>query len=383
MINIKSFIEYLNRKMKISFYTGVPDSILKNFINYIIDFADPRMHIITANEGLSISLASGYYIATRKIPVVYMQNSGIGNAVNPLLSLADKKIYSIPILLIIGWRGEPRIKDEPQHMKQGRCTKELLEVLGIPYYILSAENEKNFPPVIDKLNSSLRKTKNPHALLIKKNTFSDHAFKSVPKSPVSDLTREKAIELLAKNLANGSFIVSTTGKTSRELFEQREMLKQKHDHDFLSVGSMGHANHLALGIALNTSKSKVVCFDGDGALLMHLGSLPIIGTIKPKNFIHILFNNGSHDSVGGQPTVGFDIDFCKIAEASGYISTILIQNEIELKKLLKSFDLIPGPSFIEIRLLKGSRMNLGRPSGNPRNNLINFMNAIKLNESKD
>jgi phosphonopyruvate decarboxylase len=376
MINVQTFYDYLSQHLGIKFFTGVPDSLLKNFLGYLFDNVSSDNHIITANEGLSISLASGNYLATQNIPLVYMQNSGIGNAINPLLSLADKEVYGIPMLLVIGWRGEPGVKDEPQHIKQGKVTPALLKAMDIPYKVLSLENEFKYSQILNDLYIQIKNNKCPHALLIKKGVFQEYKSVSVSNSRY-DMLRETAIEQLAMNLSSESIIVSTTGKTSRELFELRSKYKQSHDKDFLCVGSMGHANHIALGIALQKPKKKIFCFDGDGALLMHLGALSQIGVLKPRNFIHILFNNGAHDSVGGQATVGYEVDFSKMALASGYESTIVIEEECELTKFMEKINKLEGPALVEIRIRKGARTDLGRPTISPKDNIIRFIDTLR------
>jgi len=297
MIEVKEFYnELLNND--INFFTGVPDSLLKSFCAYIKDNVSSEKNIVSANEGNAIGLVSGYYLASKKIGLVYMQNSGLGNALNPLVSLADKLVYSIPMLLIIGWRGEPNKKDEPQHKKQGLITTETLEMLGIKYEILDEDTSNDEMRLkVKRAYSYMTKNNEPYALVIKKDTFDEYKLKS---NSIFDfeMTREEAIEIVISKMKENSVTVSTTGMASRELFELREKHKENHSRDFLTVGSMGHASQIALGIALSNKDKGVYCIDGDGALLMHLGGLAIIGNQEPKNFKHILINNGSHDSVG-------------------------------------------------------------------------------------
>jgi len=362
-------------KNQIDFYTGVPDSLLKDICSFITDNTPYNRNIIAANEGNAIGLASGYYLATGKIPLIYMQNSGIGNAINPLLSLADKEVYSIPLLLLVGWRGEPGIKDEPQHFKQGKITTELFETMKIPYKILGDTNvaaQKDISIAIDTIN----KTKSPYALIVRKGIFSPYSLKNKIITNYQ-LNREEAVKAIVDQLHKNDIIVSTTGKTSRELFEYREELGHSHEKDFLTVGSMGHANHIALGIALQKKDRKVYCIDGDGAAIMHLGTLALIGNLKPSNFIHVIINNGAHDSVGGQPTVGFDIDFCGIAKSCGYIYTNVVQTKDEISNELNVIKKIQGPSLLEIKVNKGARKDLGRPTLSPiqnKNTFIQFLN---------
>lgn len=283
MIEPSSFYNEL-KKEEIDFFVGVPDSLLKNFCSFVDDNIEKDNHIIAANEGNAISIASGYHLATKKIPVVYMQNSGLGNCINPLTSLADKEVYSIPMLLIIGWRGEPGKKDEPQHLKQGRITREQLKILDIDYFVIDENTDEK--SCLEKVIKRINKNSSPVAILVRENTFKKYKLKNKQKT-IYKLKREEAIEEII-NLSNDSDIfISTTGKTSRELYEIR---KNKGDaqKDFLTVGSMGHVSSIALGVAIGLKKQRVICLDGDGSLIMHLGSLPIIGAISPKNLIHVI-----------------------------------------------------------------------------------------------
>ena len=292
MISPSFFCDQL-KSIGVGFYSGVPDSLLKNLCAYITDTVPPKDNIIAVNEGCAVGMASGYHIATGKIPVVYMQNSGLGNATNPLLSLADEDVYNIPMVLIIGWRGEPGVHDEPQHVKQGKVTCELLETMGIPYVVLSDE-EEGCREQIAVCKEYLTKKGSPFAFVVRKNTFSE--YKLPPVDDGNAMSREQAIEIIADSMGDSLF-VSTTGMASRELYEIRERKGQGHGSDFLTVGCMGHASQIALGIALNTDR-KVVCIDGDGAVLMHMGGMATIAVQKPGNYVHIMINNGVHDSVG-------------------------------------------------------------------------------------
>jgi len=374
MIKTQEFYESLNQN-GVNFYTGVPDSLLKDICSYISDNAPKEKHVISANEGGAVALATGYYLATTKLPLVYMQNSGFGNTINPLLSLADPKVYSIPMLLVIGWRGEPGVKDEPQHVKQGEVSETLLKTLSIPYVIIS-----NQTLGIDKIiNDSIEhaKTNNtPFAILVKKGTFEPYSLKNKLKTNF-DLTREQAIIKSTELLSDSDIIVATTGKTSRELFEFRSRNNQGHHRDFLTVGGMGHANQIALGIALAKPNKTVYCFDGDGAVLMHTGSLGIIGNLKIENFKHIIFNNGAHDSVGGQPTIGFDIDFGKIAKSFNYTKVFRIEKLNDFDEIFMNFQKEKGPCLLEIIVNKGARKDLGRPTVSPKENKLDFMSFIK------
>lgn len=373
MVSVEKFYEAL-RQSGVSMFTGVPDSLLKNLCAYITDNSDPAHNIIAANEGAAVGIAAGHYLATGEVPVVYMQNSGIGNAVNPLMSLADEKVYSIPVLLIIGWRGEPGVHDEPQHVKQGEVTLPLLDAMQIPYIILSDEDVAALSAVQMVVNDC-KKLSKPHAIVIRKNTFAKYKLK---KEAANDypLSREQALTLLVESLDKDSMIVSTTGKLSRELFELRESLGQGHGNDFLTVGSMGHSSSIALGIALEKPDRKIFCFDGDGAFIMHMGAISNIGALAPKNLVHVVFNNGAHESVGGQPTLGFGIDICAVAKACGYKETLTVSTPEEFSTLSNRINSLEGPVMIELRVRINSRDNLGRPTTTPIENKVAFMNNL-------
>jgi len=373
MLNSKKFYELLVDG-GIDFFTGVPDSLLKDFNAYIIDNVNNKKHIIAANEGASIALAAGHYLATGKIGLVYMQNSGLGNTVNPLTSLVDLDVYSIPLLLVIGWRGEPGRKDEPQHVKQGRITLKLLDTLEIPYDILphTIEDAKES---LNKALKYLNEFNAPYALVVRKGTFEKFESKNKTISR-SDLSREDAIKLIVKVLNDNDIVVSTTGMTSRELYECREEMKQDHCKDFLTVGSMGHASQIALGIAMSIPERQIFCLDGDGAIIMHMGALGIIGSKSPRNFKHVILNNASHDSVGGQPTIGDEIDIVSIALSCRYKfadRAITKSDLVEKLSLLKSTE---GPALLEVRINKGYRKNLGRPTTSPKENKETFMKFL-------
>ncbi|MGD9994143.1 MAG: phosphonopyruvate decarboxylase [Salinivirgaceae bacterium] len=359
----------------IDFFSGVPDSLLKDMCAYITDNAPKNNHIIAANEGNAVSIAAGYHMGTGKIPMVYMQNSGMGNAVNPLLSLADEKVYNIPMLIVIGWRGEPGVKDEPQHLKQGEVTLQLLDAMQIPYKILSF-NETEAVKQLEEVIQEIALKGKPHSLVIRKGTFEKYSIKEGVKSNFK-MSRETAIRLLIEGFSGKEIIVSTTGKTSRELFEIREALKQPHYFDFLTVGSMGHSSQIALGIAIAQPSKMVVCIDGDGALIMHMGALAINGAVLPKNYLHIVINNGAHESVGGQPTVGFNIDIPAIARASGYKTAFSVFTEDELKDIFNSPSKLEYPALIEINVKTGSRVDLGRPTISPVENKVSFMKNLQ------
>jgi phosphonopyruvate decarboxylase len=354
------------------FFTGVPDSLLKSFCAYITDHAGDQNHIIAVNEGAAVALAAGYHLATGKPPLVYMQNSGIGNAVNPLLSLTDPEVYQIPLVLLIGWRGEPGVQDEPQHIKQGRVTGALLEAMEIPYALM-ADTEDALKEQVERCYAYMEGKKAPYAFVVPKDTFSPYTLQK-PGGPMAELSREEAIEEIIKALGPEEFFFSTTGMASRELYELREKLGMGHGRDFLTVGSMGHASQIALSAALQRPELSVTCLDGDGALLMHMGALASIGTSHAGNFRHIILNNGAHDSVGGQPTAGLQIAIPDMARACGYTQAYSAKTREELRALLAMQK--NGPLLIEVRVRRGARKDLGRPRSSPRENKIALMEAL-------
>lgn len=365
MIRPEYFIETL-RGLGIDFYAGVPDSLLKNICAYISDTMDERHNIITANEGGAVGLAAGYHLATGKIPVVYMQNSGEGNIINPLASLTDKDVYGIPVLLVIGWRGKPGVHDEPQHVKQGKVTLPLLDTMGVPYQVLSkdeAEAGRQLKEAVDRMNA----TSEVYALVIEKDTFEPYKLQNVVNRDLP-LSREEAIQKVAASIGEKDVIVSTTGMISRELFEYRTAMGQGHERDFLTVGSMGHASQIALGIAMEKQDRRVWCFDGDGASIMHMGGMAIVASKHPENYIHVVFNNGAHDSVGGQPTVGLDIDLPAVARAVGYADACSVTTEEELSQSLANLKSAKGPVLLQVCVRKGNRKDLGRPTTTPVEN---------------
>ena len=378
MISPKFFYDTLSSN-GIDFYAGVPDSLLKNLCAYITDHADAAHNIIAANKGGAMGLAAGHYLATGQIPVVYMQNSGEGNIINPLASLTDPDVYNIPVLLVIGWRGKPGVHDEPQHVKQGKVTTGLLNVMGIDYTVLSKEEDKA-EAQIKKAVAYMQSAKQCYALVVEKDTFDAYMLQNVEKNDLT-MSREEAIQTVASVLGDKDVIVSTTGMISRELFEYRTAMNEGHERDFLTVGSMGHASQIALGIALAKQDRKVWCFDGDGASIMHMGSMAIVANKAAQNYIHVVFNNGAHDSVGGQPTVGLKIDLPAVAKAVGYKQIISVDNKTDLEKQLSilnsQFSTIGGPVFLEVKVKKGNRKDLGRPTTTPIQNKEALMDFLK------
>ena len=344
----------------IGLYTGVPDSLLKEFCAFVSREVAVERHLIAANEGNSVALAAGHYLATGKPSLVYMQNSGQGNAVNPLASLAHHDVYGIPMVLLIGWRGQPGVKDEPQHGVQGVMTPEILDSLGIPYRTLT----RNAEGAADDATWAVAHAKargGPVALLVEKGTFeSDPDSKG---AAVKDFTRtrEDALRVFVDTVGARDVVVATTGKTGRELDEVRIAANADAGGDFLNVGAMGHASQVAMGIAMGQPGRKVWCLDGDGAILMHMGALAIVARHAPENFLHVVLNNGVHDSVGGQPSVGLEIDIPAIALACGYRSVATVGDEDDLAAALKTLADSPGPCMLHVGLAPGARGDLGRP----------------------
>ena len=372
MIRPEFFIEKL-RENGIDCFAGVPDSLLKNICAYITDHCDAEHNIIAANEGAAVGLAAGHYLATGQPACVYMQNSGEGNIINPIASLTDPEVYNIPVLLLIGWRGRPGVHDEPQHVKQGKVTTGLLNTMGINFDVLSKEEDKAEKQIAKAIKAL--QNKEVYALVIEKDTFEDYKLQNVE---VNDLTmsREEAIQTVAAALGEKDCIVSTTGMISRELFEYRAAMNQGHERDFLTVGSMGHANQIALGIAMAKPDRKVWCFDGDGAAIMHMGSMAIVANKVPKNYVHVVFNNGAHDSVGGQPTVGLKIDLPAVAKAVGYPNAFTVNSKEDLLEALKAVRMIEGPVLLEVQVKKGNRKDLGRPTTTPIQNKDALMSFL-------
>lgn len=357
------------------FFAGVPDSLLKNFCAYVTDNAPSEKHIISANEGSATALACGYHMATGKIPMIYMQNSGEGNMVNPMLSLADRDVYSIPMLIVIGWRGEPGVHDEPQHVKQGKVTCDLLDAMKIPYEVLS-ENEAELPGQFEKAYKYIKENNAQYAFVIRKNTFDE--YKLVNNVPVEGkMSREEAIEKIMLSADDRTAFVSTTGMASRELYELRDKHNQAHDRDFLTVGGMGHCSQIALAIAMNKADRQVYCIDGDGASIMQMGGMATIGTRNPSNMVHFVMNNGAHDSVGGQPTVGRQIDLCAIAAGCGYENVVKVETPEELDAVLHDDETKSKLTFVEVLVTKGARKDLGRPKSTPVQNKEALMEFLK------
>ena len=377
MLKPQILVDFL-KKNNISFFSGVPDSLLKDFCAYVDDEFPSRNHIIAANEGSAVGLAIGHHLSSGKVPLVYLQNSGLGNTVNPLISLASEEVYSIPILLLIGWRGEPGIKDEPQHLHQGRITPSLLEVMGIPYTIIDSNMDQlEVLNLIEKQIINCQKFKKPVCILVRKGTFETYK-KKINKSGnfQFELEREEAVQIATKVCEPDSVIVCTTGMLSRELFEFRANHKLGHGKDFLCVGGMGHASQIATGIAIDQPDRPVYCFDGDGAALMHMGSMAITGTKNLPNLIHLVFNNGCHESVGGQPTVAQKFKLSNVASSLGYKFSETVSDEKSLKATIIKAQLSNASSFIEILVRSGHRSDIGRPTTTPIENKNALMKSL-------
>lgn len=368
-------VEQLINVIGSDFYTGVPDSQLKALCDYMMDKygINPKHHVIAANEGNCTALAAGYHLATGKVPVVYMQNSGEGNIINPVASLLNDKVYAIPCVFIIGWRGEPGVHDEPQHIYQGEVTVKLLEDMDIKSFIIGKETtEEELKSVMADFNKLLAEGKQV-AFVVRKGALEFGG--KVKYSNNNTMVREDIIRKITE-VTGEDAIVSTTGKASRELFEIREANRQSHGYDFLTVGSMGHSSSIALGIALQKPEKKVWVVDGDGAVLMHMGSMALLGANAPKNVVHVVINNGAHETVGGMPTVAAKIDLVKIAEGCGYEKAVCVDSFETLEKALNEAKTYEGLSFIEVKCSIGARADLGRPTTTARENKEAFMKCL-------
>ena len=371
-MKVESFVDILGA----DFYTGVPDSQLKALCNYLMNTygIDPQHHIIGANEGNCTALAAGYHLATGKVPVVYMQNSGEGNVINPIASLLNDKVYAIPVIFVVGWRGEPGIHDEPQHIYQGEVTVKLLEDMDIETFIVGKETtEDELKASMEHFREVLAKGKNV-AFVIRKGALKYE--EEVEYSNENTMCREEIIRHIVE-VSGEDPIVSTTGKASRELFEIREANSQSHKYDFLTVGSMGHSSSIALGVALNKPDTRIWCVDGDGAVLMHMGSMAVLGANKPKNVVHVVINNSAHETVGGMPTVAGEIDFVAIAKACGYPNAVCVDCFEALDAELGAAKQRDELSFIEVKCSIGAREDLGRPTTTAIENKENFMKYLE------
>ena len=369
-------VDTLLKILDADFFTGVPDSQLKELCDTLMFRygTDPKHHIIGANEGNCAAVAAGYYLSTRKIPVVYLQNSGEGNLINPLASLLSPEVYGIPILFVIGWRGEPGVSDEPQHVFQGRITTSLLSEMNTEWAVIGPDTtEEEASESMLRFREAFSRGRSA-AFIIRKGAL-EHGRKGAYGNSYP-LTRESIIREIVR-VSEKDPIVSTTGKASRELYEIRESLGQGHGCDFLTVGSMGHASSIALGIALQKPQKRIWCIDGDGACLMHMGAMAVIGSSSPANLIHVVINNEAHETVGGMPTAAKNTDLVRVALACGYRKAVRAASMEELRGALQEIRDEKGPVFLEVACAIGARSNLGRPKTTPSENKNAFMKELE------
>jgi hypothetical protein len=355
MINQEIFLHTLQLE-GVEFFTGVPDSYLNGFCDYLLRNISQEKNVIAANEGNAVAIAAGHFLATQEIPLVYMQNSGLGNTINPLVSLADKQVYAIPMILLVGWRGQPGTGDWAQHELQGEITPGLLDLMHIPYDILPDDNDK-VTGILKQAVSLARSNRKPYALIAPKGVMAGEKMNN--KDQTYPMSREEAIEVILDHMPADTIYSATTGRATRELFFLREKRNESKKTDFLNIGSMGHASSVAFGIALAKPQRKVVCLDGDAAAMMHLGAMTMLHKYNVPNYLHIILNNGAHESVGGQPSAGHLIDFTKIAESCGY-KTIghPVTTREELTQAIEILAKEPFAAFIDVRIHKGMRGKL-------------------------
>lgn len=375
-MDVEKFVQNLNR-LGIETITGIPDSTLKQFCDYIGCNGKKyfKSHIVPADEGAAVGIAIGEYLATGKTACVYMQNSGLGNIVNPITSLVHQDVYGVPMLLLIGWRGEPGIKDEPQHKFMGRVTTGLLELLEIDYTFIDCKTTENEVwSILERAKKSFLSNKQ-FAIIIKKGTFVKRELCVYENG--RDLVRENVIREIVKWMRVDDLIVSTTGKISRELYEQMDLIRGNHSQAFLTVGGMGYAKMIAYGIAQRKRRQRVICLDGDGAILMHMGGMAVIGQHPVNNLIHICLDNEAHESVGGMPTGAAGIDYYRIAQDSGYPCVYKVNTEKKLIKVLEKVNDKKKLTFIQIKVAIGSRVDLGRPKESPEENKREFMHMME------
>lgn len=371
-MEVGKFVEALNA----DFYTGVPDSLLKPLCDYLIDAYGtvPSKHIIGANEGNCAAIAAGYYLSTGKIPVVYMQNSGQGNMINPSASLLNRRVYAIPTMFVIGWRGEPGIHDEPQHVYQGEVTLKLLKDMEIEYVIVDKDTkEEDLKAAVSYFGQDLSSGRSV-AFVIRKGALT--CKKEVSYQNRHLMRREDIIRHIVA-VSGEDPVISTTGKASRELFEIREQKGQSHKYDFLTVGSMGHSSSIALGVAVSRPNVRIWCIDGDGAVLMHMGAMAVIGAASPDNLIHIVINNEAHETVGGMPTAAGAIDLVSVAESCGYAYSVRVDDFAELDCELRKARDSRKLCFLEVKCSIGARSDLGRPTIPAVENKVSFMNYLQ------
>ena len=373
MIDPVDFIDKCEQ-LGVGFFTGVPDSSMKSLCNAICNKHDSGSHVISVNEGAAVSLASGVHLGNGQVPLVYFQNSGQGNSLNPLISLASKEVFSIPMIILVGWRGKPGSFDEPQHTLQGKVTEEIFKEISIKVILLSGEEEEAYSQLEEACSTAIEDSA-PVCILVESGTFSECNL--VAKETRDGLPgREDAIERILSMYDKEAVFISTTGKTSREVFEIRQRLGQSHERDFLVVGSMGHCAHISLGLAMARPDVEVICIDGDGSVLMHMGSLPTIGELGCKNLTHVIINNGVHESVGGHRITSPELDFSEVARSCGYSESIRVSDLERLVETLQDWKKIDGPKLIEIMTRAGSRKDLGRPGITPLKVKESFMRSL-------
>ena len=375
MIKAQIFLDrFLN--LGLNHFTGVPDSTFKSFMTLLERSDGAFTNRIAANEGAAIAHAAGYHLATNKLSVVYLQNSGLGNCVSPLTSLTDPEVYSIPLIIVMGWRGKPGIKDEPQHKKMGAIMINVLDTLDIPHSVLS---DNTYKEQIKTAKMIVEKNLKPYVLIVEPGFFENATPSKINKKPTL-VNRESAIGCIVNSINKDDLIVSTTGKTSRELYEICSNHSRGHDNNFYNVGSMGHVSSIGLEIALQRKDKKVYILDGDGSLIMHMGALSTLGYYQPNNLIHIIFDNQSHESTGGQPTTSSTMDFSEVLLGCNYKIVNNVQSESELSKiLLKERQGLQG---LIVKTQVGSRIDLGRPSDTPNTTKKRFMDGLKKNDRR-
>ena len=378
MIDPEDFLQTF-LELDVKFFAGVPDSLLKDICSCFSKFLNEREHIIACNEGAAVSLGIGHYLATSRPALIYLQNSGLGNTINPLISLSHKEVYSIPLILLIGWRGEilddkSQLEDEPQHRAQGKITCKQLELMGIDYFVLDSKNN-DYKKLINKYLVKSINNSVPFAIVVRKNCFKKNKKVNSKNRSKKLLSREKIIKIIIKSIPNNTITVSTTGFTSRELFEIRKSEKMGHANDFLTIGGMGHTSQIAAGIAFAKPSQRILCIDGDGSLLMHSGSMAVNALCS--NLVHIVINNGVHDSVGGQPTLAKNINLSELARSFGYGFSVTVDNENDLIKNLKDAFKVNISCFIEVKSESGARSDLGRPELSARIMKKMFMDELK------
>lgn len=376
MLDPQQFLDRLTARGIDSFF-GVPDSLLKSLNSKIAGSSAIRNHVVCANEGAAVGSAVGHFIGTGSFAAVYLQNSGLGNTINPLLSIADPSVYAVPMLMLIGWRGEPGEEDEPQHVRQGELTPKLLDQLGVINRSILRHDHSDWREKVDFLIDHAQKKRTPVALLIGKDTFAPSTTSHESPEPTDRLQRESALNIVLEAVPKDDFIVATTGMLGRELYELREGTKNPL-RDFLNIGGMGHTSAIAMGLGLARTEKSIWCLDGDGSAIMHLGSLAVIAAEKPRNFKHVIFNNRAHDSVGGQPTAAGFFSFARVAATLGYSNAVSATTEKEISAGLEIIKRESGPSLLEINIRKGARADLGRPRESPRVMIDDLMKTASV-----